>query len=196
MFFGQIFWEQKRLLFCQSFAFLRNLDLNQQTFHLFRDIYLFGETFIFSAVPPSPQLAMPLSVLTASLGKNLLPLYLMSGIPQICPYWSKSLKHPMLYKLALEVQTIFLHQSTWYLAIRLTAAIMKCSGPLSAPALFQGCVRQQGTMFWRFEISQSISCFFWSMVITWVNDNLQKWKYRPIKVEWLTIGQLVKFGGC
>ena len=39
-FFGQIFWEQKRLLFCQSFAFLRNLDLNQQTFHLFRDIYL------------------------------------------------------------------------------------------------------------------------------------------------------------
>ena len=75
-FLVKIFWEQKMLLFCQSFAFLRNLDLNQQTFHLFRDIYLFGETFIFSAVPPSPQLAMPLSVLTASLGKNLLPLYI------------------------------------------------------------------------------------------------------------------------
>ena len=73
----------------------------------------------------------------------------------------------ILHKLApstktqtpLKVQTIFLHQSTWYLAIRLTAAIMKCSGPLSAPALFQGSVRQPRTMFWRFEISQPISCF-------------------------------------
>ena len=97
----------------------------------------------------------------------------------------------ILHKLApstktqtpLKVQTIFLHQSTWYLAILLTAADMKCSGPLSAPALFQASVRQQRTMFWRFEILQSISCLFWSMVITWVNDNPQKWQYRPIKVE-------------
>ena len=155
-------------MFCQSFAFLRNLDLNQQTFHLFRDIYLFGETFIFSAVPPSPQLAMPLSVLTASLGKNLLPLYLMSGMPHIhmSLLEQKSQISYMLYKLALEVQTIFLNQPTRYLVIHLTAANMKCSGPLSAPALFQGSVRQPRTMFWRFEISKSMSCFFWSMVIT------------------------------
>ena len=86
-------------------------------------------------------------------------------------------------QMPLEVKTMFLHQSPWYLAIHLTAANMKCPGPLSAPALFQGCVRQQGTTFLRFEISQSISCFFWSMVITWVNDNPQKWHYRPSKVE-------------
>ena len=142
---------------------------------------------------------MPLSVLTASLGKNLLPLYLMSGIPQICPYWSKSLKHHILYKLALEVQTIFLNQTTWYLAIHLTTANMKCSGPLSAPALFQASVRQPRTMFWRFEISQSISCFVFFVngdhMIIWVNDDLQKWIYRPIKVEmtcYWSVGEIWK----
>ena len=104
---------------------------------------------------------MPLSVLTAYLGINLLSLYLLSGMPHIyvCPYWSKSLKHPVFLNVSytvqigpFKVQTIFLNQSTGYLAIHLTAANMKCSGPLSAPALFQASVRQQGTMFWRFEI--------------------------------------------
>ena len=35
------------------------------------NIYLVGETFSSSAASHFPQLAMPLSVLTASLGKNL-----------------------------------------------------------------------------------------------------------------------------
>ena len=85
----------------------------------------------------------------------------------------------MLYKLALEVQTIFLNQTTWYLVIHLTTANMKCSGPLSAPALFQASVRQPRTMFWRFEISQSLSCF-----VLVNHDHMSEW--QPTEMAWQT----------
>ena len=102
------FWSNflgaEKAIVLSVFCISENLDLNQQTFHLFRDIYFFGETFIFSVAPPSPQLAMPLSVLTASLGKNLLPLYLMSGMPILCPYWNKSLKNPLVLNVSYALQ--------------------------------------------------------------------------------------------
>ena len=99
---------------------------------------------------------MPPSVLIASLGKSLLSLYLMSGMTHT--YLGKSLKSPMFLNFSYTLQigpshSPDYHSTPIYLSIHLTAADMKCSGLLSAPALFQASVRQPRTMFWRFEIN-------------------------------------------
>ena len=55
----------------------------------------------------------------------------------------------------------------WQFFCQLLIRNMKCSGRLSAPALFQGSVRHQRTMFLRFEISQLMPWF----VLVIVNNN-------------------------
>ena len=65
---------------------------------------------------------------------------------QSCANWSS---HRKLSPLELDTCTKNLQQSTWQLPI---CHYMKCSGLLSAPALFQANVKHQRTMFWRLEM--------------------------------------------